>query len=131
MVWDYYMDWGLLRSSLKESYGLRKQIKYPQMFYYFAIVLNFILRFWWVIGLFHFSFQDDPANIANQMELLPFISLMAEAIRRTVWALIRVENEFFNNFEAYRTIPTIPDLLGVSEKIDWVRVRTMIKQNKM
>ena len=53
------------------------------------------------------------------MELLPFVSLMAEAIRRTVWALIRVENEFFNNFEAYRTIPTIPDLLGVSEKVDW------------
>lgn len=64
------------------------------------------------------------------MELLPFISLMAEAIRRTIWALIRVENEFYNNYEDYRTIPNIPDLLGVSEKIDWVRVNKMIEQNK-
>ena len=61
---------------------------------------------------------------------MAFCSLISEAFRRSVWALIRVENEFFNNFEAYRTIPTIPDLLGVSEKIDWGRVHQMIKDNK-
>lgn len=64
------------------------------------------------------------------MELLPFASLMAEAIRRTIWALLRVENEFFNNFEAYRTIPKIPDLLGVSEQINWTRVNKMIQFNQ-
>ena len=34
-----------------------------------------------------------------------FSNMMAEAIRRTLWSLIRVENEFYNNFEAYRSIP--------------------------
>ena len=36
-----------------------------------------------------------------------FISMMAEAIRRSVWALLRVENEFFNNFEQYRDVIVI------------------------
>ena len=41
-------------------------------------------------------------------EVLAFLGMLAEAIRRTLWALIRIENEFHNNFEAYRSIPTIP-----------------------
>jgi hypothetical protein len=44
-----------------------------------------------------------------------FFSTIAEAFRRSVWALIRVENEFFNNFEAYRSIPTIPNLMDEVE----------------
>jgi deoxyribonuclease-4 len=44
--------------------------------------------------------------------------MMAEAFRRTVWVLIRVENEFYNNFEQYRTIPIIPKLMDeVDNKI--------------
>lgn len=27
--WDYYMDWGLLRSTEKGTYGLRPKIQYP------------------------------------------------------------------------------------------------------
>ena len=37
-------------------------------------------------------------------DLLVFSSIIAEALRRTLWALLRVENEFFNNFENYKTI---------------------------
>ena len=129
LVWDYYMDWGLFRSSATASYALRSQIKFPQWFYYFAMFLNLCLRFYWVIGIFHYTFQNDERNLVNQLEVMAFLSLMAEAVRRSVWSLIRVENEFFNNFEAYRTIPTIPDLLGVSEKIDWARVNAMIKEH--
>ena len=40
-----------------------------------------------------------------QLDLMNFSNMMAEAIRRTLWSLIRVENEFYNNFEAYRSIP--------------------------
>jgi len=35
---------------------------------------------------------------------------MAEVIRRTVWAILRVENEYYNNFEKYRDIITIPPI---------------------
>jgi hypothetical protein len=31
-------------------------------------------------------------------------------IRRSVWAILRVENEFFNNFEQYRDNIVIPPI---------------------
>ena len=130
LVWDYYMDWGLFRSSNPESFGLRPRIKYSQNFYYFAMFTNMIMRFYWVWGIWSFSFQNDDEFVMNYFEVFPAISLMVEALRRTQWALIRVENEFFNNFEAYRTIPNIPDLLGMTEKINWPRVRKMIAENR-
>jgi len=39
-----------------------------------------------------------------------FVSMMMEAMRRTIWSLIRVENELINNFEKYRTYISIPPL---------------------
>jgi septin family protein len=36
------------------------------------------------------------------------IQALGEAFRRTMWALIRIENEKVNNFEKYRNILTIP-----------------------
>jgi hypothetical protein len=33
---------------------------------------------------------------------------MGEAFRRTMWSLLRIENENVNNFEKYRTILQIP-----------------------
>jgi septin family protein len=44
-------------------------------------------------------------------EVLIFMSMLAEAVRRTIWALIRIENEFHNNFENYRSILVIPGLM--------------------
>jgi hypothetical protein len=38
------------------------------------------------------------------------LAIIAEAFRRAQWSLLRVENEFHNNFEAYRSIPQIPGL---------------------
>lgn len=54
---------------------------------------------------------DFGKLIVKKIEIFVFLSMMAEAVRRTQWALIRVENEFHNNFEAYRTIPIIPKLM--------------------
>lgn len=61
-VWDFYIDWGLFRSSKKGTYGLRDQIKYPQYFYYFAMVLNLFLRFFWLLGIVRWSYESDPEN---------------------------------------------------------------------
>ena len=47
-----------------------------------------------------------------------FFNVLAEAIRRTVWSLIRVENEFFNNYENFRSIPKIPSLMGKIGRLD-------------
>jgi hypothetical protein len=35
--------------------------------------------------------------------------MIIEAIRRTQWALIRIENENVNNFERYRNVLQIPE----------------------
>lgn len=55
-VWDYYMDWGLFRCFDQGKYGLREKMKYPVRFYYVAIVVNVVLRFWWVVGVFAYSY---------------------------------------------------------------------------
>lgn len=51
-AWDIYMDWGLLRSKSPGKYALRDRITYPQNFYYFAMVTDFILRFFWIVPIF-------------------------------------------------------------------------------
>jgi hypothetical protein len=50
-AWDIYMDWGLLRSKNPKTYGLREKLNYPVWFYYYAIVSDFLLRFFWIVTL--------------------------------------------------------------------------------
>jgi len=125
LYWDYYIDWGFLRSRKSGTYGLRdkpEKHKYPIYFYYWAMVSNAGLRFFWLIGSFYFSFEDDQEAIMNKYATLTMISMLAEGLRRFQWALIRVENEFFNNYEVFRTITTIPGLMGKIEKVNKEKV---------
>ena len=108
LIWDFYMDWGLFRSWEKGTYMLRPKIGYPAKFFYFAMCTNALLRFFWVLKLPNY---DKKSNWFEELEFLTFFGIMAELIRRMQWSLLRVENEFFNNFEQYRTIPIIPNLM--------------------
>jgi hypothetical protein len=56
-------------------------------------------------------------NLIKTWDLIVFSSIIAEAIRRTLWGLLRVENEFFNNFENYKSINSIPDLIDEIDDI--------------
>lgn len=47
--------------------------------------------------------------------------MFAEAIRRSVWAVLRVENEFFNNYEQYRDIIAIPPFEDSDD--EWCDIR--------
>ena len=88
---------------------LRDELKYNKKFYYVCIVLNTIFRFWWLLGAITIHYTGQ--TMAWQyFEIMFFISMMVEMVRRTLWALIRVENEFFHNFEQYRSIITIPPI---------------------
>jgi hypothetical protein len=112
------MDWGLFRSFKKEKFMLRDQIRFPKQFYYFAMVINFILRFFWLISIFSFKFEkEEGVNFIRTWDILVFSQIIAEALRRTMWALLRVENEFFNNFENYKSISSIPDLIDEIDDI--------------
>jgi len=104
-VWDYYMDWGLFRCyNKKGNYLLREKITFKPIFYYFAIVTNTILRFFWIIGIFTFTYDTKGWEMFDKLKLLLFFGMMAELIRRTQWTILRIENEFINNFEGYRLI---------------------------
>ena len=70
------------------------------------MTFNTIFRFWWVIGIFSIK-----TNVFfDSIGILTFSAMIVEAMRRTFWAIIRVENEFFNNFEQYRDIVMIPPI---------------------
>ena len=47
-AWDYYYDWGLFRTYYKGNFLLRDKIRFNPSFYYFAIVSNLFLRFFWL-----------------------------------------------------------------------------------
>jgi hypothetical protein len=54
------MDWGMLRSSNPQKYGLREKITFSKYFYYWAAVTNLILRFFWLIFVWReFTLMDE------------------------------------------------------------------------
>jgi len=107
-AWDIYMDWGLLRSKDPKTYGLREKLNYPVWFYYYAIVSDFLLRFFWIVTLWQYG---SPTSPFYTFQVMTFISIVLEIFRRAQWSLLRVENEQNNNFEQYRTIPIIPPIV--------------------
>ena len=98
MYWDFRWDWGLLIGTRKDTRFLRDQMIFSKNFYYTCMLLNTIFRFWWVTAIFTVKFAGG-AYFMDSLGVLTFIAAIVEAIRRTFWAVIRVENEFFNNFE--------------------------------
>jgi hypothetical protein len=46
------MDWGLFRETPgKGKRYLRDKLHYPAWFYYYAVISNTILRFFWIFGV--------------------------------------------------------------------------------
>ena len=69
-----------------------------------------MLRFFWLFNNYHTAYDLRMDNFVWKLQLYFVLAAFAEAIRRTQWAIYRVENEFYNNFEAYRSIPAIPGI---------------------
>ena len=80
-VWDIYFDWGMVDT----SFSLRPHRLYRRKcYYYFAMVLNFLLRFAWTVKLTVWWKDSD---------LLYTALMVAEIFRRFVWNFFRVELE--------------------------------------
>ena len=103
------MDWGLFRGSHRHNRLLRDKMTFSPRFYYTCMVVNVLFRFYWVIPLFKPSFTGN-ARFLSVLHTQTFLGMMVEAVRRTFWSIIRVENESLNNFEDYRTIVAIPPI---------------------
>jgi hypothetical protein len=98
--WDVAKDWDLtLFSSLTstppsrisegQAWGLRRRLYFRNPgIYYFAIGLDFVLRFTWSLKL------SPHLDHFNDLEGSIFVMELAEVIRRWVWIFFRVETEW-------------------------------------
>ena len=102
--WDVYVDWGLGRFKTK-NFFLRDKIVYPKKWYFFAIVVDFILRFSWTWNFI--KIYQDSKSFSEWKNL---VLALLEAYRRIQWCVFRIENENCSNPENYRTILAIPEL---------------------
>jgi len=88
-IWDIKCDWNVGQMKHK---GLREHLVVASpWFYYMAIVLDLFFRFAWAL-----TFVPAGADIPwYNHSLTPMVATM-EIIRRSVWSIIRVENEQLN-----------------------------------
>lgn len=100
------MDWGLIRSNEKGKKYLRPKLLYPAWFYYYAMVSNFVMRFFWLLPLYNSYYPQW----VKDSQLIVLIQSLVEGFRRAQWSLIRIENENVNNLERYRNILQIPPI---------------------
>jgi len=102
--WDIKMDWGFLEASApKENKYLREEIIYSEKIYYYgAIVIDFILRFFWIVIYAIKHIYGDPAGI-----ILENIAIFLEVTRRFIWNFFRLENEHLNNIGEFRAVRDI------------------------
>ena len=49
---------------------------------------------------------------------MTFLNMMISISRRSVWTIMRCENEIFNNYEKFRDILMIPDIPEDDDKAD-------------
>jgi hypothetical protein len=86
IIWDVIIDWSLGATSAKWPL-LRKELLLGHVWwYYFAIIVDPILRCNWV--LYVIFIHDDQHS-----SLVSFVVALTEVFRRGFWAVFRVENE--------------------------------------
>jgi hypothetical protein len=102
LYWDYVWDWGLLNGCSETHRLLRisqEKMSFSPTFYYVCMVENFMIRFWWLFASAGITFKSTKFEVLDKIELLIMIGILAELTRRLIWSILRVENEFYNNFE--------------------------------
>lgn len=101
--WDVVMDWGLFKKESKNVL-LRTELAYGSKWvYYFALVLNFFLRFLWIVPL---AIGYHPSSTRKLFIL--YLVALGELIRRFQWNFFRLENEHLSNCGQFRVIKQVP-----------------------
>lgn len=84
--------------------------------YYICMFINVIGLYFWAFVILLYSQTESTDEAISSLEFfnnvmwIVWVELIVAAIRRTIWILIRFENEFFSNFENFRDIVTIPPI---------------------
>eukprot|EP01117_Protostelium_nocturnum_P006423 TRINITY_DN2314_c0_g1_i2.p1 TRINITY_DN2314_c0_g1~~TRINITY_DN2314_c0_g1_i2.p1 ORF type:complete len:699 (-),score=213.39 TRINITY_DN2314_c0_g1_i2:40-2040(-) len=98
-VWDIVMDWGLgLPRNRTRFLFLRNNLVFRPFVYYLIIFLDGIGRFSWTWAL-----TATPIPGLNKV-YYPLVFAGIEIFRRSMWGIIRVENEHLKNCVKYRAL---------------------------
>ena len=148
--WDVHMDWGLLQfdkisfthpgstdfsfiprivmgpedSSIHDILLRKERMVGPPIFYYAAIVVDFFLRFVWTLTLIPQN-EDIINGISISDHLIPFFAA-TEILRRSMWAIFRVELEQVTGARSNKSVP--PPRLG-SELLPRSTAASMASRN--
>ncbi|CAJ2507578.1 Uu.00g087640.m01.CDS01 [Anthostomella pinea] len=100
-IWDLFMDFSLLQQDSQHRF-LRDILALKRRWVYYAImIIDPILRFGWI---FYAIFTYDKQHSTY----VSFLVALAEAVRRGMWALLRVENEHCGNVSQYKASRDLP-----------------------
>jgi len=106
-VWDVYVDWGLGRCQHRM---LRDRLMFPRKIYYYAaIIVDFVLRFTWTLTLVSSGYLTSLTNPKILIPLGPNVPAnFLELCRRTMWCILKIENEHLNNTMQFRNVDFVP-----------------------
>eukprot|EP00698_Gefionella_okellyi_P025374 TRINITY_DN925_c0_g1_i2.p1 TRINITY_DN925_c0_g1~~TRINITY_DN925_c0_g1_i2.p1 ORF type:complete len:457 (-),score=56.42 TRINITY_DN925_c0_g1_i2:10-1380(-) len=104
-VWDVAMDWGLLRN-LRNHRSAHRMLRDDRLYrhpavYYTAIITDLVARFFWSLSI------SPTVQLLPDAYLTPLLAFI-EIVRRSQWAIFRLEWETLSNFEQYRSTQFVP-----------------------
>lgn len=118
-TWDIVMDFSLLQVGSK-NWLLRDNLFYKRpIYYYFAMILDVILRFQWIFYAFF-------SNQIQQLAATSFLIAFAEIFRRIVWVLFRMENEHCTNVTLFRASKDTPLPYAITTKVE-LAIKKLVK----
>ncbi|XP_037932123.1 xenotropic and polytropic retrovirus receptor 1-like [Teleopsis dalmanni] len=126
-AWDVFRDFGVFKKFSGDNIFLREQVVYEPCFYYFAMIENLLIRFYWI-----FAFYVEEQRYISKY-CMTTIGACLEIFRRYIWNYLRLENEQLYNLGKFRTMQDISlspiysndeaTLLRMMEEIDGVTNR--------
>lgn len=138
-IWDVTLDWGLGRhdffGTAREPSGRltteadpvvtpnskhvkparveRPERQFPRRAYLLCILLDLLARSTWVLTLMPIT--TLTGNIVGRVVLVSIISSV-EIVRRSMWAVLRIEYEQVANASGFRALLWVPSKLNASDR---------------
>lgn len=91
-LWDIIMDWGFILTNRDLKIWIRNKLYYSVLFFVFATIINFILRFSWYANRLTYFKQLHSSHLLLIVEI-------AEVFRRSMWNMFRIEWEVHDKLE--------------------------------
>lgn len=147
-IWDVSLDWGLsyrnfnLRSKGKgdeeqqesftrtQSEGSPARVHhierhFPTRVYWFCSLLDLVFRSTWVFTLMPSRILGQ--NIVARVVLVSVVSSV-EVVRRSIWAILRIEHEQISNASGFRALLWVPSKLNAAGTTDKAGERRMSRE---